>query len=333
MADFVVLGAGGWGMALAIAAHHKGHRVAIWSPFEQEVALLSQTRENARLLKGVRLPEDIHVTSDLSPASEADFVVLATPSTAVRETAVRLKAVRPKGIVVSVSKGLEAGTLLRLSEVIASELPEVRVAVLSGPSHAEEVARFLPTSLVAAAPTAETAVQVQQAFTSDELRVYTNDDLIGVELGGALKNVIAIAAGFCEGISLGDNTKAALITRGLTEIARLGVAEGAKERTFAGLTGLGDLIVTCTSKHSRNNRFGNLVGKGTPVAEALRIVGTVEGYYATDMAHGLAQKCGVEMPILEQCYQVLYADQTVEKALKALMQRPTKNEHESCWLA
>ncbi len=248
-------------------------------------------------------------------------------SIAVRQTAKRLSAEKDFGIVVNVAKGFEKGSLLRLSQVIAEELPEAKVAVLSGPSHAEEVARGIPTSVVVASDSAVTAQIVQSIMSGDNLRIYTSDDLIGVELGGALKNVIAIASGFCDGLGLGDNTKAALITRGLAEMARLGVCMGAKEYTFSGLAGIGDLVVTCTSQHSRNHRFGEKVGSGTPVNQALSEVGTVEGYYAAELAYSLAKKYKIEMPITEECYAILYENKDVKDVLNDLMRRPKRSEH------
>lgn len=318
----VVLGSGGWGMALSLVAYRKGHKVTLWSPFEEEVENLKKTRRNDKLLRGVELPKDIEITTDITCSLDADITIIATPSFAVAETAARLKEKGKKGIVVNVAKGFEKGTKSRLSEVIERELPEAKVVVLSGPSHAEEVAINIPTSLVAASKDKEAAEMVQNAFSDTALRIYTSDDLIGVELGGALKNVIAVAAGFSDGIGLGDNTKAALITRGAAEIARLGIALGAKERTFLGLAGIGDLIVTCTSRHSRNNRFGDLVGKGISVKEALKTVGTVEGYYATELAFALAKEKGVEMPIVSECHRVLYEGGSINETVANLMNRP-----------
>lgn len=327
MAKITVLGAGGWGMALALSAFGGGNEVAIWSPFPEEVEQLSKNRGNERLLSGIRLPEEIVITTDLSVVKGSAITIIATPSVAVRQTAKRLSAMEDFGIVVNVAKGFEKGSLRRLSEVIAEELPLAKVAVLSGPSHAEEVARGIPTSVVVASDSAITAQIVQSIMSGDNLRIYTSDDLIGVELGGALKNVIAIAAGFCDGLGLGDNTKAALITRGLAEMARLGVCMGAKEYTFSGLAGIGDLVVTCTSQHSRNHRFGEKVGSGTPIKQALGEVGTVEGYYAADLAHSLAQKYKIEMPITEECYAILYEDKDVRDVPNDLMRRPKRSEH------
>lgn len=327
MAKITVLGAGGWGMALAISAYGGGNEVNIWSPFPEEVAALQKNRGNERLLSGIKLPEEIGVTTDLSVAKGSAVTIIATPSVAVRQTAKRLSAMEDFGIVVNVAKGFEKDNLIRLSEVIAEELPLAQVAVLSGPSHAEEVARGIPTSVVVASKSAITAQIVQSIMSGDNLRIYTSDDLVGVELGGALKNVIAIAAGFCDGLGLGDNSKAALITRGLAEMARLGVCMGAKEYTFSGLAGIGDLVVTCTSKHSRNHRFGEKVGSGTPIKQALDEVGTVEGYYAADLAYKLSKKYKIEMPIVDECYAILYENKDVKDVLTDLMSRPKRSEH------
>ena len=260
-------------------------------------------------------------------AAGSAVTVIATPSTTIRSVAAKLSAQKDYGIVVNVAKGLEKGSLLRLSQVIKEEIPGAKVAVLSGPSHAEEVARGEYTTVVAAAESPVTAQIVQDIMSSDCLRIYTSEDLIGVELGGALKNIIAIASGFCEGLGLGDNSRAALITRGLAEMSRLGVCMGAEEYTFSGLAGVGDLIVTCTSRHSRNHRFGKKVGEGMPIAEALCEVGTVEGYYATEMAYSLSKKYNIEMPIVEGCYAVLYGGKDVKEVPDDLMKRPMRSEH------
>ena len=327
MAKITILGSGGWGMALAISAHSSGHDVTLWSPFKDEVDALLKNRGNERLLSGVRLPDGIEITTDLSVVSGSSVTVIATPSTTIRSVAAQLSAYRDIGIVVNVAKGLEKGSLLRLSQVIKDEIPGAKVAVLSGPSHAEEVARGEYTTVVAAAESPVTAQIVQDIMSSDCLRIYTSEDLIGVELGGALKNIISIASGFCEGLGLGDNSRAALITRGLAEMSRLGVCMGAEEYTFSGLAGVGDLIVTCTSRHSRNHRFGKKVGEGMPIAQALGEVGTVEGYYATDMAYSLSKKYNIEMPIVESCYAVLYGGKDVKEVPNDLMKRPMRSEH------
>ena len=324
MSKISVLGAGGWGMALAVSLANR-HEVSIWSPFENEISHLLQNRTNEKLLKDVFLPEGIKLTTDINEISGSDITVIATPSFAVRETAKKLKNI-DAGIITIVAKGFEKDSLLRLSEVVKEELPSSSVVSLSGPSHAEEVAKKIPTMLTAASCDRVSALAVQSAFSNEYLRVYTAGDIIGVELGGALKNIIAIAAGVCDGMGLGDNSKAALITRGLSEMTRLGVKMGANKDTFAGLTGMGDLIVTCTSLHSRNNRFGYLVGSGTPVKEALDTVGTVEGYYAAFMAKKLSERYGVSMPICELCYQMLYENFPVKDSVENLMTRPFRDE-------
>ncbi|MCQ2477951.1 MAG: NAD(P)-dependent glycerol-3-phosphate dehydrogenase [Clostridia bacterium] len=327
MSKITVLGSGGWGMALAITAESCGHEVTLWSPFENEVDMLLKKRTNEKLLNGVFLPESIKITTDLSCVKGSLITIIATPSMAVGSVAEKLANESDFGIVVNVAKGLEKGTLRRLSEVIKEKLPQNNIVVLSGPSHAEEVARKIPTSLVAASDCISAAEIVQSVLSNEFLRIYTAEDIIGVELGGALKNVIAICAGICDGLGLGDNSKAALITRGLAEMARLGVALGASERTFAGLTGIGDLVVTCTSRHSRNNRFGNMVGSGTPVKQALEAVGTVEGYYAALMAHELSKKYNIELPIINECYAILYENRPVDTVVKDLMMRPKHAEN------
>lgn len=326
MSKIVVLGSGGWGIALAINAFENGHTVTLWSPFEEEVEMLKTKRTNDKLLNGIIIPNEINITSDLNCVADAHITIIAVPSTAVHSVACSLKEHKKSGIIVSVSKGLEKGSLKRLSQVISEELPEADIVILSGPSHAEEVARKMPTSIVAASECASAAEVVQDQLSNKFFRVYTSDDVIGVELGGALKNVIAICSGMCAGLGYGDNTRAALITRGLAEMSRLGVAMGAKASTFSGLTGIGDLVVTCTSMHSRNNRFGILVGKGMSVREALKTVGTVEGYYAALMAHQLAKKNKIEMPIVEECYSVLYENADIKTVVESLMTRPKRSE-------
>lgn len=327
MAKIAVLGSGGWGMALAVSANYCGHEVSVWSPFEQEVAQLKEKRANDRLLPGVVLPEEIEITGDLSCVEGASITIIACPSSAVRDVAQKLSAYRDFGIVVNVAKGFEKGTLLRLSQVLTEELPESPIVVLSGPSHAEEVAKHIPTTVVAACKSRAVAEAVQDMLSNDFFRIYTATDVVGVELGGALKNVIAVCAGFCDGLELGDNTRAAMMTRGLAEMSRLGVCMGAKEYTFSGLAGIGDLIVTCTSRHSRNNNFGRLVGTGVSVEEALERIGTVEGYYAAAIAYELAKKYKIEMPIIEECYGVLYENKDVNGVLSRLMMRPKRSEH------
>lgn len=329
-----VLGSGAWGTALALVLLENGHDVTLWSYCEQECQVLQATRENP-MLKGVALPQALKCTTDMAAVNGCKVVVLATPSFAVRETARKLSALLDPGtVLVSVSKGIEKDTSLTLTEVIAAEVGEsFPLVALSGPSHAEEVGRRMPTTVVSASADRAAAELVQDLFMNERFRVYASDDVIGVELAAALKNVIALCAGCCDGMGYGDNTKAALMTRGLYEIARLGEAMGGRKETFAGLAGVGDLIVTCTSMHSRNRRCGILVGQGIPVQEAMKQVGAVvEGYYAAATAKALADKLGVEMPILEAAYQVLYHGKDVGRALGELMTRAKKHEIEDSWI-
>ena len=329
-----VLGSGGWGTALALLLTDNGHDVTLWSHSARRSALLERTRENPRL-PGVPLPEALHLSAGLDSLRESGIVVMATPSFAVRETA-RMAAplLREDAVVVSAAKGVERDTALCMTQVIEEELGgKGRVAALSGPSHAEEVGRRAPTGCVAASTDMAAAELVQDVFMSPRFRVYTNSDVLGVELGAALKNVLALCCGVSDGMGLGDNTKALLMTRGMTEMARLGVALGGRKETFAGLSGMGDLIVTCTSMHSRNRRCGILVGQGKSVEEAMKEVGaTVEGYYAALSAHQLAEKAGVEMPICECAYRVLYEGQSVREVVGALMSRNKKREVDESWI-
>ena len=329
-----VLGSGGWGTALALVLLENGHDVTLWSYAETESAVLREKRENP-MLKGVPLPESLKLTCDMSVVKDCEVVVLATPSYAVRSTAAQLKTLlNPGTVLVLVSKGIEKDTSLCLSQVVEEEVGEsCPVVVLSGPSHAEEVGRHVPTAVVSACEDQKAAELVQDLFMNERFRVYTSDDIIGVELGAALKNVIALCAGCCDGMGYGDNTKAALMTRGLSEVARLGMALGGRKETFAGLAGVGDLIVTCTSMHSRNRRAGILIGQGKTPEEAVREVGAVvEGYYAANTAKALADKLGVEMPITEAAYQVLYHGLSVREALNSLMTRGKRRETDESWV-
>ena len=333
MAKITVLGAGGWGTALAVMAAGEGHTVTLWSPFEEEIAAIRRDEEHKKLLPGVPVPPAVALTTGIGAAAKADLCILATPSFAVGETAEKLRGVLPEGALLTcVAKGIDEQALRRFSEVIGERLPGVRVTALSGPSHAEEVARGVPTSVVSASTDLDAARAVQGILMNRRFRIYITEDIIGVELGGALKNVIALAAGICDGLHMGDNTKAALMTRGLAEIARLGVAMGAHPNTFAGLSGMGDLIVTCGSMHSRNRRAGILIGQGVSPAQAVAQVGTVEGYLATRTARRLAERQGVELPITEQCYRVCYEGMSPREALGALMERPGRHERERGWL-
>ena len=327
-----VVGSGAWGTALAIRLCKNGHDVTMWT-FEKElVDGMVSDRHNPRLPNAV-LPENLKISTDYACVAGCKMVVIAAPSFPIRSVC---KGVAPHldadAVLVSVTKGIENGTLLRMSQVVA-EVTGHEVVVLCGPSHAEEVAMSIPTGCVAACENQELAKLVQDAFMSESFRVYTSPDAIGAELGGALKNVIALCAGISDGLQLGDNTKALLMTRGLTEMARLGLAMGACSETFAGLTGVGDLIVTCTSMHSRNRRAGILIGQGKTAKEAMDEVGAVvEGYYAAESAWGLCQKMGVEMPILQAAYDVLYNNAPARNAVGVLMGREQKSENEiSTW--
>lgn len=319
---------------MALLLVDNGHDVTLWSHSAERCALLERTGENPRLA-GVPLPKELKLRAGMESLGESELVVMATPSFAVRETArMAARLLREDAVVVSAAKGIERDTALCMTQVIEEELGgRGRVAALSGPSHAEEVGRRAPTGCVAAARNLETAELVQDVFMSPQFRVYTNGDVLGVELGGALKNVIALCCGVIDGMGLGDNTKALLMTRGMTEMARLGVALGGRKETFAGLSGMGDLIVTCTSMHSRNRRCGILVGQGKSAREAMEEVGAVvEGYYAAFSAHQLAEKAGVEMPICQCAYQVLYEGQTVRDVIGSLMSRNKKREVDESWI-
>lgn len=334
MAKIFILGAGGFGTSLAVMCDKNGQSVTLYSPFEKEIATLSRVREHKKLLPGIVIPMSVQMTWQLPQTLDADLVIIATPSFAVRSVCTSLKGhLTPETVVSCVAKGFEPETLKPLDEVIAEELPKNPRVMISGPSHAEEVARGVPTTVVAASKDLSAAEFVQDTLMNPSLRIYTNDDVIGVELGGAVKNVIALAAGITDGLQLGDNSKAALMTRGITEIARLGVAMGAKAETFAGLSGIGDLIVTCTSMHSRNRRVGILIGQGKTALEAIDEIGmTVEGYTATKCAWELAGRYHVEMPITEQAYKVLYEGKSPREVVGALMGRSKRHEAESNWL-
>ena len=331
--NITVLGSGGWGTALALLLLENGHQVTLWSYRQEESDNLRERRENP-VLPGVVLPEGLNLTADMACIKNSKVIVLATPSFAVRATAAQARPfLAPGAVLVSVSKGVEKDTSLTLTDVIAQEVGEGHpVVALSGPSHAEEVSRGVPTAVVAASRDQAAAELVQDIFMNPRFRVYATDDVVGVELGAALKNVIALCAGVSDGLGLGDNTKAMLMTRGLTEIARLGEAMGGRKETFAGLAGIGDLIVTCTSMHSRNRRCGIAIGKGTPPQQAVKEVGmVVEGYYAAANAKALADKLGVEMPITQAAYEVLYHGKAPETVLQELMGRAKRHESEESW--
>lgn len=330
MANAGVLGAGSWGTALSVLLSDNGHQVTVWSIDENEVKMLNEKREHEPKLPGVKLPDDMAITGDLESAvKEKDFLVLAVPSPFTRSTAQKMSPFVAEGqIIVDVAKGIEESTLLTLSRQIEQEIPQADVAVLSGPSHAEEVGRRLPTTCVVGAKTKKTAEYLQSMFNSNVFRVYTSPDILGIELGGSLKNVIALAAGIADGLGYGDNTKAALITRGIAEIARLGVKMGGKIETFTGLTGIGDLIVTCASVHSRNRKAGYLIGKGMSMREAMdEVKMVVEGVYSAQAAARLAGKYDVSMPIVEEVNKVLFGGKSPADAVNDLMMRESRSEN------
>lgn len=332
MARIGILGAGSWGTALAILLHDNGHDVTVWSIHEKEVEMLNTTRRHESKLPGVEIPEGILFTTDMKETmSDKDVCVLAVPSPFIRSTCQKMKAyVRAGQIIVNVAKGIEESTLYTLTDIIEEEMPYADACVLSGPSHAEEVSRRLPTTCVVSARTRKTAEYLQSVFVSPVFRVYISPDMLGIELGGALKNIIALAAGTADGLGYGDNTKAALITRGIAEIARLGIKMGGRPETFYGLTGIGDLIVTCASVHSRNRKAGYLMGKGYTMQEAMdEVQMVVEGVYSAKAALTLAQKYQVEMPIVEQVNKVLFENKNAEEAVKELMIRDKKMESDS----
>lgn len=323
-----VIGSGGWGTALAVHLCKKGHAVCLWSHTPEKAAQMAADRRNP-MLPDVVLPASLAVSSDAACVSAVELVVIAAPSFAVRQVCRAVApALRQEVLLVSVAKGIEPDTLQRMSQIVVEETGRTTV-VLSGPSHAEEVAKGIPTGCVAACGNRAAAELVQDTFMSDRFRVYVNPDVVGVELGGALKNIIALCAGICDGMGFGDNTKAMLMTRGLTEIARLGMALGARQETFAGLAGVGDLIVTCTSMHSRNRRAGILIGQGmSPQAAMQQLGAVVEGYFATRSAHLLATRLGADMPITAAAYQVLYEGRDVQRTVEELLCRERKAELE-----
>lgn len=330
MAKVGVLGAGSWGTALSVLLHENGHHVTIWSIDENEVRMLDEKREHELKLPGVKLSEDMVITGNMEETvRDKDFLVLAVPSPFTRATARKMRPYVAEGqIIVDVAKGIEESTLMTLSHQIEEEIPQADVAVLSGPSHAEEVGRKLPTTCVIGAKTKKTAEYLQSMFISPVFRVYTSPDILGIEVGGSLKNVIALAAGIADGLGYGDNTKAALITRGIAEIARLGVKMGGKIESFTGLTGIGDLIVTCASTHSRNRKAGYLIGQGKSMQEAMdEVKMVVEGVHSAKAAAKLAEKYGVSMPIVEEVNKVLFEGKSPSQAVDDLMQRESRSEN------
>lgn len=331
MAKITILGCG-YGTALGVLFTTYGHEVMTWTKFEEEAQQLRADREHKRLLPGVKLPDGLGVTTNPSCVSGADIVLVAIPSPFFREAVQAVKPYMDKStVVVNVSKGLEVSTGNRLSLILKEELPLNPIAVITGPCHAEEVARLVPTTEVCASYDDGVAEYIQRTLSNERYRIYSNDDVAGCELGGVLKNPIALGCGIARGMKLGDNTVAALMTRGMTEITRLGVALGASWKTFTGMAGLGDLIVTCTSLHSRNYRAGYLIGEGTPAADAVAQVGTVEGYISAKVAYRLAQEHSVDTPIIAEIVDICYNNAPPKDSISILMSRDTKHEREQFW--
>ena len=329
MSKIAVIGAGSWGTALALTLDYNKHTVNLWSNEADHVAYLKEHRENTQFLPGIPLPPTINITGSLAEAAkDVDGLVMVVPSHAVSAVSKKLVGLVPDtAVLISAAKGFDPNTFERMSQILRDNFPKNPVTVFSGPSHAEEVCVRKLTSIVAASEDEAVAAWVQKLFSNDFLRVYTNNDMVGVELGGAMKNIIAFACGVCYGVGCGDNTEAALLTRGLAEITRLGVAMGAQPSTFAGLAGIGDLVVTCGSLHSRNRRAGTMLGQGKPLDYVLEHMGmVVEGVNATKIGYQLAKKYGVEMPITETLYRVLFGDYSIQDALNDLMKRRYKNE-------
>ncbi|MDR0943823.1 MAG: NAD(P)-dependent glycerol-3-phosphate dehydrogenase [Ruminococcus sp.] len=325
-----ILGAG-FGLALAVMWEKYGHEVIVYSSSAAEIAVIKADGENRLKLPGVIIPGGVKLTSTIGDLSESEIIISSVPTFAIRSVLNDIKPVlSPGATIVNSSKGFEDGSLFRMSEVMADVCPSNPCVILSGPSHAEEVGRGVPTAVTSASTDEKACVFIEETLSNEVFRIYRSDDVIGCELGGALKNIIALACGICDGLSekypIGDNTKAALMTRGLSEITRLGIAMGAKKHTFAGLSGLGDLIVTCTSMHSRNRRAGILIGKGINPQAAVDQIGTVEGYFCTKSAFALSKKYGVSMPITEQVFEILFNSKSPIAALTDLMERPPKDE-------
>lgn len=330
MADVAIIGAGSWGIALAKVLHTNGNKVTVWSIVEDEITMLKEKHEHVQKLPGVKLPEDMEFTTDLESAvSGKAYLILAVPSVFTRSTAKSMAPFVKEGqIIVCVAKGIEEETLMPLTDIVEQEIPQAEVAVMCGPSHAEEVGIGLPTTVVAGAKKRAVAEGIQDIFMNNVFRVYTSPDVLGMELGGSLKNVIALAAGMADGLGYGDNTKAALITRGMFEMNKLAVTMGAKQETLNGLTGIGDLIVTCESKHSRNRKAGMLIGQGYTMQQAMdEVKMVVEGVYSAKATIALAKKYGVDMPIIEEVNKVLFEDKPAKEAVNDLMLRDKKMEH------
>lgn len=334
MANVSIIGAGSFGTAIALLLNNNGHKVTICSAVPEEIENLKRDHENKRCLPGVIIPDNINLTNDFSIAiNNMDMVVIAVASPYVRVTSRRMREfVADNQIIVNVAKGIEEDTLMTMVDIIKDEIPQADAAILSGPSHAEEVGRGIPTTCVVGAASKKTAEYIQNIFMSKDFRVYISPDVLGIELGGSLKNVIALAAGIADGIGYGDNSKAALITRGIYEISKLGMAMGGSSDTFYGLSGMGDLIVTCASMHSRNRRAGILIGKGYTYEQAMKEVNmVVEGVYAAKAAQKLALKYNVEMPIVNQVNAILFEGKKPEDAVSELMQRDKKIECSLSW--
>ena len=330
MANIGVIGAGSWGTALALLLYNNGNRVTVWSIVPEEIKMLKEFHEQKDKLPGVLLPEDMEFTTDLEASIiDKDVLVLAVPSPYTRSTSSKMAPFVKEGQkIINVAKGIEENSLMTLSEIIEQEIPQADVSVLSGPSHAQEVGKGIPTTIVVGSKKQETAEYLQNLFMSPVFRVYTSSDVLGIELGAALKNVVALAAGIADGLGYGDNTKAALITRGIAEIARLGISMGGRIETFYGLTGIGDLIVTCASMHSRNRRAGILIGKGATMEEAMKEVKmVVEGVYSAKAGYALSKKYHVSMPIIEQVNKVLFEGKSASEAVGELMLRDKKVEN------
>lgn len=329
MKKVCVLGAGSWGTALAMVLSENSEEVYLWTKASEQIDEINKKRTNTKYLKEIKIPNNIICTLDMKEAvKDAEIVVMAVPSQAVRSVSKDLKhLIKENQIIVNVAKGLEKETGLRMSQVVESEIKNIKYAVLSGPSHAEEVAMRLPTTIVVSSKTEEVSKKVQDAFMTEVFRVYTNSDVVGVELGGTLKNIIAFGCGICDGLGFGDNTKSALITRGLHELKSLGVALGAKESTFNGLSGVGDLIVTCTSKHSRNRMAGYLIGQGYTKDETIeKVEMVIEGIVATETVYNKTRSMNKEFPILEATYAIVFEGKKPEVALTELMNRDKKSE-------
>ncbi len=327
-----ILGAGSFGTAIAkLICSYEKYDVILWSAIEEEIEEIKKNKENIKYLPNVKInTEKIFLTTDNLVLKSADIIIFAVASKYVRNVAKNIsRYIQKDVIIVNVAKGLEQASFKRLSQVIYEETNSKRIVALCGPSHAEEIARFIPTTIVASCKNLKIAEYIQEILNSNSFRVYVNEDIIGVEIAAALKNIIALAVGICDGLGLGDNTKAALMTRGLFEIARLGVYLGAKEKTFLGLAGIGDLVVTCTSEHSRNKKAGFLIGKGVEISKALEKVNmVVEGYYATKAAYEFSNTSNIYMPITKELYEILYRKKDIKMSIASLMNRKTKHEYE-----